>query len=92
MPQDDPEIIRLTNVIVEELGTVDLDTALLVLSNLCGQIIANISEGRPSQVKTGCETLSENVKKAAIAKMVYDDERRRFNEINADDTGEDDNG
>ena len=67
----------ITNVIVAALGTVDLETALTVVCNLAGQIVATLSEGRPSGIQAHADSLAENIKKAAILKMLHDDDARR---------------
>ncbi len=71
------EIVETTNKVVDALNAVDLDTSLAVLSNLSGQIIADMAHGQPSAIKTGCATMVENIRRAAIAKLMHDDEERR---------------
>ena len=81
---DQDEIVRLTNVIVEGLGDADLESALTVVCNLAGQLICALSEGKPSLVQLHGDQVAENVKKAAITKLWYDDEQRRKAESDAD--------
>lgn len=74
---DEDMVPVITNRIVAELGEVDLETALTVICNLAGQLIAALSEGRPSGIQAHADSVAENIKKAAIVKMLYDDEERR---------------
>lgn len=71
------EVERITNVMMEALGECDLESALTVLCNLAGQLVATMSEGKPSLVQRHGNIIAENVKKAAIAKLLYDDEKTR---------------
>lgn len=74
---DPEEVNRITNKIIEELGEVDLESALTVVCNLAGQLVAALSEGRPSAVKAHSHSLKENIIKAALTKLFHDDEKRR---------------
>ncbi len=74
---DPAEVKRLTNVICETLGDVDLESILTVLCNLLGQLVCSLAEGKPSGIQTHGDCIAENVKKAAIAKMLWDDDQRR---------------
>ncbi len=71
------EVEHLTNVICETLGNVDLESILTVLCNLLGQLVCTLADGKPSGIQTHGDCIAENVKKAAIAKMFYDDDKRR---------------
>lgn len=82
MPNDD-EVTRLTNVIVEGLGEADIDTALMVVCNIAGQLVCELSYGKPSLVQLHGNEVAENVKKAAIAKLWHDDTQRRKVETDA---------
>ena len=77
--QDQVEVI--TNKIVVELGSVDLETALTVICSLAGQVVAALSEGRPSSIQAHADSLASNIKKAAIIKMLHDDDERRRNDV-----------
>lgn len=77
---DPAEIERITNVIVEELGDVDLESALTVVCNLAGQLVCTLAQGRPSGIQEHGDNMAENIKKAAIAKMFHDDDKRRADE------------
>lgn len=77
MTTDQEEITRITNSIIEALGEVDLQSALTVLCGLAGQLVAEMSEGKPSAVRTHSKSITENIMQSAIAKLVYDDEQRR---------------
>lgn len=79
MPDNHAEINRVTNTIVKELGSMDLQSALTVVSNLAGQLVAVLSEGRPSAIRPHVEDMTENIYQKAIAKLVHDDLERRKN-------------
>ncbi len=74
------EVVRFTNIIMGQIGTIDVETALTVLCNLAGQLVAFLSDGKPSGIKTHTESLSENIRRAAIAKILYDDAKARKEE------------
>ncbi len=74
---DPAEVERITDTIVAELGDVDLESALTVVCNLAGQLICALAQGRPSGIQEHGDVVAENIKKAAITKMLYDDDRRR---------------
>lgn len=73
----DDEVTRITNAVVEALGTCDIESALTVVCNLGGQLIAHLSGGQPSKVQAYGNSVAENMKKAAITKLFHDDEQRR---------------
>lgn len=75
-PRQD-EVTRITNAIIEQLGDVDLESALTVLYNLSGQLVAALANNKPSGIQHHANNMAENIKKAAIAKTIYDDEQRR---------------
>ncbi len=71
------EITRVTNVIVDALGQMDLESGLTVICNLAGQLVCALAEGRPSDIKKHGNNMADNIMKAAIAKALYDDAKRR---------------
>lgn len=71
------EVARLTNIIMEQIGPIDVESALTVVCNLAGQLVAALSAGRPSGIKEHTESLAENIRHAAIAKLLYDDAKTR---------------
>ena len=71
------EITRITNVVIDALGDVDLQNALTVVCNLAGQLVCTLAEGRPSDIKKHGNNMADNIMKAAIAKAIHDDEKRR---------------
>lgn len=81
---DPDEVTRVTNVIVDALGSVDLESALTVVCNIAGQLICALSEDKPSLIQQHGNMVAENVKKAAITKLLYDDANRRVEEEEAD--------
>jgi hypothetical protein len=74
------EIDRITIVIMNQLGTVDLTSALTVVCNLAGQLVAAQSDRKPSLVQRYGNLVAENVKRAALAKLIFDDDQRRRQE------------
>jgi len=77
---DQDEVERITNLIIADFGTVDLETALTVVCNLAGQLICSLAEGRPSGIQAHGDSVAENIKKAAITLMLHQDsERRKMN-------------
>lgn len=73
------EVERVTGVVLEALGTCDLESALTVVCNIAGHLVAALSEGKPSGVQQHGDSVAENIKKAAIAKLLHDDKQRRAN-------------
>lgn len=81
------EIERITNTVVDALGECDIESALTVICNLAGQLVAVLSGGIPSRVQSHGNNLAENIKKAAIVKLLYDDDQRR-RELNGNNVGD----
>jgi len=81
---DPQEVVRITNAVVDALGECDRESALTVLCNLCGQLVASLSGGRPSAVKDHSKSIAENIMKAALIKLIHDDEKRREAEAQAE--------
>lgn len=75
-PKQD-EVTRITNAVMEQMGECDLESALTVLCNILGQCVATLADGKPSAIQRHGDSIAENVKKAAIARMWADDEKRR---------------
>ena len=71
------EVTRLTNIIMEQIGGTDVESALTVICGLAGQLVASLSEGRPSDVKAHADSLAGNIRNAAITKLLHDDEKLR---------------
>ena len=71
------EVTRLTLIIMEQIGNTDVESALTVICNLAGQLVASLSEGKPSGVKAHTDSLAENIRCAAIAKLLHDDDQTR---------------
>lgn len=68
------EVTRMTNIIMAQIGPIDVETALTVVCNLAGQLVASLAAGRPSGIIEHTTALSENIRRAAITKILYDDE------------------
>lgn len=71
------EVTRITNAILEALGTCDLESALTVVCNIGGHLVAALADGQPSGIQRHGDSVAENIKKAAIAKLLHDDQQRR---------------
>lgn len=71
------EVTRLTNIIMEQIGKTDVESALTVVCNLAGQLVALLSGGKPSAIKEHSASLAENIRLAAITKLLYDDAKAR---------------
>jgi len=71
------EATRITNAIVEGLGNCDLETALMVVCGIAGQLVAHMAEGNFTEVDSHATCLSLNIKRAAMAKMLHDDDKKR---------------
>lgn len=71
------EVSQITDAILAKIGQCDLESALTVVCNIAGQLIAGLSEGRPSGIKAHSESVAENIRRAAIAKLLYEDARNR---------------
>ena len=79
-PAIDPlqdEVTRITNIIMEQIGQADVESALCVVCNLAGQLVAALSEGRPSGINEQTKSLAESIRRASITKILYDDEKIR---------------
>lgn len=68
------EVARLTNIIMAQIGPIDVESALCVVCNLAGQLVAALAEGKPSGIIEQTKSLAENIRRAAITKILYDDE------------------
>ena len=71
------EVSRLTNIIMSQIGNTDVESALTVVCNLAGQLVAALSDGKPSEIKSRTESIAENIRCAAITKLLHNDELAR---------------
>ncbi len=71
------EVTRITNIIMEQIGETDVESALTVVCNLAGQLVASLAEGTPSGIKKHSDFLTENIRRAAITKILHDDAKTR---------------
>ena len=76
-PGVDNEAVRLTNAIICAVGDCEIKSALTAICNIAGQLVAHLSDGKPSEVKRKTESIAENIRMAAIAKLLHDDDARR---------------
>ena len=68
---DHKKVVELTNKVIDALNEHDLEVSMTVLSNILGHIIAETSEGRPSFIQSQVDCFAENVKRAAIEKILH---------------------
>lgn len=71
------EMERLTHTIMTDLHGADLESALTVLCGILGHLVATLAEGQLVMVSRHALSVGENVRRAAVAKLLYDDEQRR---------------
>jgi len=71
------EVARVTNIIMEQIGKSDVESALTVVCNLAGQFVASITDGRPSEIQKYTDSLADNIRRVAITKILYDDAKAR---------------
>ncbi len=72
-PSLQDEVGRVTGIIMEHIGQTDIESALTVVCNLAGQLVASVADGRPSEIMSLTEGLLENIRRAAITKILHDD-------------------
>ena len=77
MALDQEKARELSQKICETLDEYDTETALAVLVGVCGQVLAHLAQGIPSRIQSQGSALAANIKAAAIAKILHDDEVRR---------------
>lgn len=80
MSNHDPlqdEAARLTNIIIDQIGTLNVEIALTVVCNIAGQLVAFLSEGKPSGIRVHAKSLTENIRHAAITKILHDDAKAK---------------
>lgn len=77
IPAEVERITRAVLTALKSVGASDLTSTLTVLCNITGQVVASMADGQPSAIQAHADSVAENVKTAAIAKMFYDDEQRR---------------
>lgn len=71
------EVSRITDKILGGIGQCDLESALTVVCNIAGQLIAALAQGKPSAIQEHSKSVGENIRTAAIAKLLYDDAQYR---------------
>lgn len=69
---DAEEVTRITNKVVDVLGECDLVSAMTVMCNLTGQMVASLSNGNFTAVERHAQSVAENVKMAARTKLIHD--------------------
>ncbi len=77
-PVVDPlEIKRITDLIIDACGSVDIECALTAICNLAGQLVCALAEGNPSAIKMHADSINYHIRKTATQKMIYDDQKHR---------------
>lgn len=78
-PSQDPVLRgkRQLAAVMEALNDATVEEALTVCVNIAGHLCAQMSGGRPSAIRDNANNIAENIKTAAIAKILHDDEKRR---------------
>ncbi len=71
------EVERITAKIMEGIGECDLESALTVVCGIAGHLVAAMCEGNLGKTKGYAESMAENIKAAAYAKLMHDDDQRR---------------
>lgn len=71
------EVERITGVIMENLGSCDLESALTVICGIAGQLVAHMSEGRPGDVRAHSLSIAENIKRAGYTHLTYLHEKKQ---------------
>lgn len=74
---DQEEVVRITNAVVDALGECDLESALTVVCNIAGQLVAALSDGKPAEAQRHMQSVAANISKAATTKMFADAEKRK---------------
>ncbi len=71
------EVKRITDAIMKELGSCNLEAGLTVVCGIGGQLIARLSEGNLTTAKKMSTGLGENICHAAYAKLMHDQAIKR---------------
>lgn len=79
-PVDMVKVQKLTSRIVKVMRTYSSMEIMTVLINLTGQMLAQITGGTPSGIQNEGNNVAEAIKKAAIAKIIHDDNAKRAKE------------
>lgn len=74
---DKEEVVRITDAIIDACGPVDLESALTAVCNIAGQLIAALSGGAPATLQRHSASVHDHIHKVAVAKLLYDDQKRR---------------
>lgn len=71
------EVRRITGVVMEQIGSCDLESGLTVLCGVLGHVVAAMADGRPAEVSKLSDSIARNISSSAVEKMLRDDEERR---------------
>ncbi len=75
------EVARITKIIMDQIGQHEVGAALTVVCNLAGQLIASLADGQPSAIQKWSDSLGENMRQAAITKILHDDAKARKDKV-----------
>jgi hypothetical protein len=71
------EIARITNAIIDEIGTLEVQAGLTVICNMAGQLVWALCEGKPAMINEHVAVFAANLNKIATATMFREDAQRR---------------
>lgn len=71
------ETSRITDILMNQIGEFEVESALTIVCNFAGQLVAAVCGGKPSSIQKYTQSLSENIRRAAITKILYDDAQAR---------------
>ena len=75
-PEQETLSIHLT-AIMEVLKDATIKQSLTVLTNLAGQLVAQMAGGNPTKVQGQMESVAKAIYSSAMNKIMWDDEARR---------------
>lgn len=73
------DVQGLTKKILEICKPYDLETVLTVLVNLIGHIVASLCDNNLGNIKKQVGSMAMNIRKCAVAKCIYEADRKRRN-------------
>lgn len=71
------EIARVTKAVLKELGRCNIEVALTVVCGVAGHLVAALVDGKLSGVSRHADSIGKNIKAAAYAKLMHNDNERR---------------
>ena len=68
---------RQVDSVMAALSDATVQEALTILTSLVGQLVAQLAKGTPGALKPHLDNIVQQMHKAALNKIMYDDQRRR---------------